>query len=495
MPFAVLTLRYRPVPLTTIAIRRLIVRIFVLLLATSANGAGANGPPALPPAVGLALGQANIPLEAVAIWVQPVDAERPTLTLNAGVPMNPASVMKLVTAFAAFERLGPTHTWQTRFATTAPVHEGRLLGDLHLIGGGDPVLSYERLWKLLRRLRALGIETIMGDIVLDGSALDLPAHDPELFDGRGLRPYNSGPHGLLLHYNTLQLALFPGLSANDRVTIAAEPPLAGVVIDNRLITSEAPCTVWYRDLEAHLEPGRHLVLSGSLPASCGARLWSAAPLLPAEFGTALVEGLWREVGGHLHGTVRTGLAPADARTILVDDSPPLADVVRDMNKWSSNVIARQLLATLGATRVGVATDMVAAGAEVALTQLVMGGIDTAGLVIENGAGLSRIERIRADSLGQLLIAAWKRPWMPEFIAALPIAGEDGTARRRLADSPARGRAHIKTGTLNGVRAMAGYVLDRDGRRHAVAMLINHPLAPDTAAAQDALLEWVWAGGR
>ncbi len=473
--------------------------------------AGAAG---LPPPVQLALDNARIPAAAVSIWTQPVDAEHPTLEINAGQPMNPASTMKLVTAFAALDRLGPAHTWTTRIATTGPVRDGVLHGDLHLVGGADPVLGYDRLWKLLRRLRALGIGRIAGDIVLDASVLKLPPHDPAAFDGRGLRPYNSGPHGLLLHYNTLQLALFPA-AEHEAVTVAAEPPLAGIVIDNRLVTSGAPCEVWYRDLEARLEPGPRLVLSGSLPAACGPRSWSAAPLPPAEYGIALVAALWAEIGGGLDGRVRAGSAPAETTLRVSDDSPPLADVVRDMNKWSSNVIARQLLATLGtiapasieaaageqalgAPRAGFdgpVPDMVAGGAQAALAQLAAAGIDTRGLVIENGAGLSRMERIRADSLGQLLLVAWRRPWMPEFVAALPLAGVDGTARRRLAASPARGQAHIKTGTLDGVRAIAGYLLDREGRRHALVMMVNHPEAAASAAAQDALLEWLWAGGR
>jgi D-alanyl-D-alanine carboxypeptidase/D-alanyl-D-alanine-endopeptidase (penicillin-binding protein 4) len=406
--------------------------------------------------------------------------------------------MKLVTAFAAFDRLGPAHTWRTRIATTGKLHGGTLEGNLYVVGGADPVLGYDRLWKMLRRLRALGITTIAGDIVLDGSFLALPPHDPDAFDGRGLRPYNSGPHGLLLNWNTLQLALTPAARTNESVAVAAEPPLAGVVIDNRLLTSDAPCVVWYRDLEARLEPGRRLVLSGNLPASCGPRNWSAAPLPAADYGTALVAGLWTEIGGQLRGQVRQGTTPTDAETRFTEDSPPLADVVRDMNKWSSNVIARELLATLGAVSPAGALgapDMVAGGARVAAEQLAAAGIDTTGLVIENGSGLSRIERISAASLGEMLIVAWRRPWMPEYIAALPVAGVDGTARKRLAGSPANGQAHIKTGTLNGVRAIGGYLLDRHGRRHALVMMVNHPEAASTAAAQDALLEWLWAGGR
>ena len=463
-----------------------------LLLAAlaQANDAG------LPPGVRLALDGARIPADAVSIWTRAVDRPTPTLAINAATPMNPASVMKLVTAFAALERLGPAHTWSTRVASDGAPRGGVLEGNLYLVGGADPVLGYDRLWKMLRRLRALGVERVTGDIVLDGSTLRLPPHDPDAFDGRGLRPYNSGPHGLLLHYNTLLLGLHPGKTANEPVTLAAEPPLAGLVIDNRILTADAPCGTWYRDLQATLELGRRLVLSGSLPAACGPRTWSAAPLPPAEFGSALVAALWSEVGGRLGGTVREGRLAASAEELFGDDSDPLADVVRDMNKWSSNVIARQLLATLGrvSLREDATEDMVAAGARAAAATLAAAGIDTDGLVIENGSGLSRNERIRADSLGGLLLAAWQRPWMPEFIAALPVAGLDGTARRRLGDSPARGQAHIKTGTLNGVRAMAGYVLDRKGQRHVVVMMVNHPEAAASAAAQDALLEWLWSGG-
>ncbi|PTD95922.1 D-alanyl-D-alanine carboxypeptidase/D-alanyl-D-alanine endopeptidase [Pseudothauera lacus] len=472
--------------------RALVARCLLLLLTLFACGTHAAG---LPAPVRTALQGAGIALDDVAIWVQPVDARMPVLAHNAEKAMNPASVMKLVTAFAALERLGPAYTWTTRIARRGEVRGTTLHGDLYIVGGADPMLGYERLWKILRQLRALGITHIAGDIVLDGSALALPPHDPDAFDGRGLRPYNSGPHGLLLHYNTVRLTLIPGAHAGEAVQLAADPPLAGISIDNRIVTAAGPCGTWHHGLEARLQQGAQgprLELGGRLPASCGRRDWSAAPLSPEAYGIALVAALWQEVGGHLDGRVRSGLAPADASTVLNDSSESLGDVVRNMNKWSSNIIARQMLATLGATAGGV-LDMVSSGAVVARAQLDAAGIDTDGLVIENGAGLSRIERIRADTLGQLLLTAWQRPWMPDFVAALPMAGVDGTARRRLNGSPANGQAHIKTGTLNGVRAMGGYVLDRHGRRHAVVMMVNHAQAPASHAAQDALLEWVWEG--
>ncbi|MDR1063380.1 MAG: D-alanyl-D-alanine carboxypeptidase/D-alanyl-D-alanine-endopeptidase [Azoarcus sp.] len=443
----------------------------------------------LPPVVSVALERAHIPVSAVAIWVQPVDAAQPTLAINAGKPMNPASVMKVVTTFVALEQLGPERIWRTRIAASGPVRGSVLAGDLYVIGDGDPVLTYERLWRLLRRLRMLGIAEIGGDIVLDHSALAFPAHDPNVFDGRGLRPYNSGGDGLLMHFNAQELALFPGSQPQEPVRLVEEPPLAGVAIDNQIVTSGKSCEPWYRDLDAHLED-RRLVLTGSLSASCGPRIWATAPLAPADFGAAMVQALWRELGGTVRGTVRGGIAPKGATTLIADDSAPLGEIVRTMNKWSNNVIARQLLAQLGRGNPAPA-DSVGAGIEAARQRLAEARIDISGLVIDNGAGLSRNARIRADSLGTLLIRAWQRPWMPEFLASLPVAGRDGTTRRRLVDSPVRGYAHLKTGTINEVKAIAGYVLDQYGRRHALVMMVNHPQAANSGKAQDALIEWVW----
>jgi len=454
----------------------------------------------LPPAVRMELEQARIPADAVAVWVQPVDATQPALAFNATRPMNPASVMKVVTTFAALELLGPERTWTTRIATSGALREdGVLMGHVYLVGDGDPVLTYERLWRLLRRLRSLGFSTIGGDIVLDRSALVLPEHDPFAFDGRGLRPYNSGGDGLLIHFNTQELALIPGSRAQDPVRLVAEPPLMGVEIDNQIVTSNKSCEPWYRDLDARIEQGSRLTLTGSLPASCGPRTWATSPLAPPDYDVGMVRALWWELGGVVRGQVRSGVMPVGAQVLISDESVPLGEIVRTMNKWSSNVIARQLLAQVGresfgsTADAGMSADMVAAGAEAARKSLAWAGIDVSGLEVDNGSGLSRNARIRADSLGTLLIRAWQRPWMPDFIASLPVAGRDGTARRRLDGSSASGRAHLKTGTINDVRAIAGYVLDQNGRRQAVVMMVNHPEAANSRKAQDALIEWVWSG--
>ena len=476
---------------------RITLTTLVLACVTlSAFGQNTHSSAVVPVAVSTALTVVRIPQEAVSIWVQSVDSTTPELTVNTTFPMNPASVMKLVTAFVTLDLLGPTYTWENRVAITGNISNGTLEGNLYLIGSGDPSLTYERLWKLLRQMRALtGIERIQGDIIIDASALTLPPHDPNAFDNRGLRPYNAGPYGLLVQHNTLQLTLVPNAQIGKPVAVISEPPLKNIVIDNQIKTGSGSCPIWYSQLDARFESDNRLILTGTLPASCGRRDWSAAPFTPEHYTQTLIATLWNDIGGVLNGTVRTGSAPPNATFVISDTSPPLADIIRDMNKWSNNLIARQLIATLGRTVTTdtQGSDMVQSGEQVARQQLTQAGIEIQGLTIDNGSGLSRIASIRADSLAHILLTAWSRPWMADFISSLPTAGVDGTARRRLSNSPAKGQAQIKTGTLNGVRAMAGYVLDRNGHRHIVVMIVNHPEAVNAQAAQDALLEWVWEG--
>lgn len=471
---------------------RLLPLLAAIFLPVPANAAS------LPPPVSAALARAHLPDSAVAVWVQALDAPRPAIAHRAEAAMNPASVMKLLTTWAALDVLGPTHAWTTRVTVDAPLPPpggGTLDGNLYLVGGGDPVLGYDRLSRLLRQVRGLGIDRIGGDLVLDPSLFPLPPHDPAAFDGRGDRPYNAGPSALLLNFNALRITLVsaPG---EPRPRVTMDPPLARVRLDNQIKQEPGPCEAWHHQISAR--PGTTpdgaltLTLEGRWRLDCERRDWNLAPLPAERFGPALVAALWAELGGTVAGQVRVGQAPATARGLLEESSPPLADVVRDMNKWSNNLIARQLLLTLGSQAAAPEEDLASAGIRVVRQSLERAGIDTRGLVMENGAGLSRIARVRAATVGQLLVAAWKRPFMPEFMAALPLAGRDGTARRRLESSPAAGQAHLKTGSLEGVVSVAGYVLDRNGQRHAVVMLTQHAEAEASRPAQDALVEWVWA---
>jgi D-alanyl-D-alanine carboxypeptidase/D-alanyl-D-alanine-endopeptidase (penicillin-binding protein 4) len=444
----------------------------------------------LPTTVGRALQAAGIPTAAVGVVVQEVDDAAPRLAFNARQPVNPASTMKLLTTLAALEILGPAYTWKTEAWTDAALENGVLIGDLYLKGSGDPKLTLEQFWLLLRDLRARGLREIRGDLVLDRSAFALPDYDAGVFDAQPLRPYNVGPDALLLNFKAIRLTLLPDPAAKN-VRAMTEPQPVNLDVINLIHLGNNGCGDWKEGLRADL--ARHeghfrLMLTGSYSAFCGEKTWNLGVLPHAAYVQGVFGELWQELGGSLAGGARSGAVPAGARLLAAIESPALAEVVRDINKYSNNVMARQLFLTLGHT--GQAATPQSADAAVR-AWLVAKELAMPELVLENGSGLSRQERISADSLARLLAVGWRSSVMPDFVASLPLAAVDGTMKKRLRDRGAAGQARIKTGSLEGVKAIAGYVLDRSGRWQIVVFLVNHPNAAAAQAAQDALLQWVY----
>ncbi|HRF73001.1 MAG TPA: D-alanyl-D-alanine carboxypeptidase/D-alanyl-D-alanine-endopeptidase [Accumulibacter sp.] len=459
-------------------------RSFLALLPLFLACVQAVGAADLPSAVSNALQEANIPARSIAIVVQAVDGGPPLLSHNARQAMNPASAMKLVTTYAALEMLGPAHTWRTEILADAGPTNGRINGNVYLRGGGDPKLTLEQFWLLLRQLRSHGVNEISGDLVLDRSAFALPPHDPGEFDNEPLRPYNAGPDALLVNFKSLRLLLQADPSGKA-VKVIAETPSDGLRIDNRLSVGRDACGDWREQVKPAVN-GLTIELSGTFPAACGERALNLAPWTADVQVEALFRALWRELGGSFSGRVREGRTPAGARPLALQESPALAEIVRDINKYSNNVMARQLFLSLDSERPAT-TD--GARRQVA-AWLQASGLQLPELVLDNGSGLSRKARVSAAGLAQLLSAAWQSPVMPELIASLPVAGVDGTLRKRLKNGPTAGRAHLKTGYLEGVRAIAGYLLDNSGKRWIVVGMINDPNARLGKPALDALLLWV-----
>ncbi len=451
----------------------------------------------LPAPVLQALAAAQIPASSVAVVVQPVDATTPLIEHNAAQAMNPASVMKLLTTYAALDLLGPAHVWPTTAWSDGPPADGALAGNLYLKGSGDPRFAIEHLWALLRQLRVRGIEQIGGDIVLDASAFATPDFNPAAFDNQPMRPYNVGPSGLLINFQALRFSLQP---ADGLVRIFQETPSEGLRVDNRLRLIAGPCPSDWKDrIVLGLKPeggGQRLEITGSYAALCGERALNLTPLPPAEQASGLIRALWRELGGSFLGVVRYGRLPTGSTPLARHESPPLTEIVRDINKFSNNVMARQLFLSLGGEPEGKGPPATAARAGQRLGEwLERRSLSFPELVVDNGSGLSRRERISAGSLNRLLLDAWRHPLMPEFVSSLPLTGIDGTMRKRLNGGAPAGRAHIKTGTLDGVKTAAGYALDASGRPLAVTMLINDPRASAGTPAIDALLTWVAEGRR
>ncbi len=461
---------------------RLLVGLLLAGLVSSGRAAE------LPAAFTDALKQAGIPLGRVAVVVQRLDAAAPVLSHNAGAALNPASVMKLVTSFAALNQLGPGYVWTTDVWADGTITDGVLNGNLVIKGHGDPTLTLERMWLFQRELRARGVRHIRGNLVLDLSHFEVPSVDPGAFDGEPLALYNAAPGALVANFNATTLRLKPG---EKTVLIVPDIVLPGVALTSKLeLTDGAECNGWKDAITPALpDPERlELVVTGRYARGCGEQAMSLNLFEPAATFDFIFRGLWAESGGTLSGATVSGMAPG-TEPLLKFVSEPLTDALTRLNKYSNNLMARNLFLSLGAEAYG-APATPEKGARAVRDVLTQRGVPTQKLVLENGAGLSRIERISADALNQLLRAAYLSPLFAEFESALPIVAIDGTLKRRFNGSALSGSAHLKTGTLRDVSALAGYVYTVTGQRVSFVMLVNHANARRSEAAQRALLEWV-----
>jgi serine-type D-Ala-D-Ala carboxypeptidase/endopeptidase (penicillin-binding protein 4) len=448
----------------------------------------------LPPTVTRALRDAGIPLSGVAVFVQEAGAQRPRLEHNGAQPMNPASLMKLLTTFAALDLLGPAFTWNTSAWLNGTMQGDVLQGDLVLKGGGDPKLTIEDLWLFVRSLRARGLREIRGDLLLDRSYFEASDHDPGEFDDEPLRPYNVGPDALLVNFKSFRFNFVPDADSH-LVSVLVEPRPAALEVAASVKAADGPCGDWKERLRADFQSlgnTARATFGGQFPLSCGEKTWNVSLLSPTAYTGGVFRELWEEAGGKLAGGVKTGSAAPNAKLLATQESAQLSEIVRDINKYSNNVMARQLYLTLSAELLHVP------GSAARSAQVVDGWLKQRGLVfrelsVENGSGLSRVDRIGAQHLGELLLAAYNSAVMPELMASLPLVANDGTMKKRLNEKSIAGRAHIKTGTLEGVKCVAGYVLDAKGRQQIVVFMINHARAAAGQAAQDALLQWVYEG--
>ena len=463
------------------------IRFIVLLLAVLPATVCAAALNRLPASIAAALAQAGVPESEVGVYVHDLTSDREVLSFGADRALNPASTMKLLTTFAALELLGPAYTWKTEAWLDGKLDGDRLEGNLVLKGYGDPKFSVESLWLFLRDLRNRGVRDITGDLLLDRSFFAVDNHDPALFDSEPSRPYNVGPDALLINYKAFRLQFVPD-EKRQAVGIFSDPALPQLRLVNNLRLGPGSCDTW---------PGKPgidentLTFSGVFPSGCGEKFRYFSLLSANEYAATLFRQFWQQVGGSWSGRVLDAELAATAELFITWQSPPLSELIREVNKFSINVMARQIFLTLGVREDPPAT--LEKSQRTLREWLVRRGLSFPELVVENGAGLSRVDRINSRHLAQVLIAAYRSPFMPEYMASLPLTAIDGTMRRRLNNSPVAGQAHVKTGYIEGVRALAGYTLDVRGRMLVVVLIINHPGANDAQPVQDALLEWVYAG--
>ncbi|HIV69896.1 MAG TPA: D-alanyl-D-alanine carboxypeptidase/D-alanyl-D-alanine-endopeptidase [Candidatus Aquabacterium excrementipullorum] len=465
----------------------------------------AGTPPSLPEPIAQALIDSGLPISAVSLWVQGVDSDRPRLALQGDTPRQMASVMKLLTTGVALRTLGPAYRWHTAAALDGRLDaQGVLRGNVHLKASGDPSMDAMRLAEALRTWRAAGLREIRGDVVVDRSLFALPSYDAAAFDGQPLKPYNAGADAWLLAHGAASLTLRPDPASPGGVRVGLNPPLAGVALDARLtLDRQSPCGDWREALQLSIDPApasrRTVHLRGRYPAACQDQAWPLRwpQATEGEHSARVFEAAWQEAGGRLRGQVRDGAWPASPTPWLDWVSPPLAEVVRDINKFSNNVMARQLFLTLGldpetghATLEGARTQVTAHVREATRQNASANPCEGNALQMDNGSGLSRVEVATAHCMARWVQVMWADPMMPEWLASLPVAGVDGTARRMAAGT---GRAHLKTGSLEGAASIAGVVQDDKGRRWVVVAVVNDPRAGGARGVLQATVGWAASG--
>jgi serine-type D-Ala-D-Ala carboxypeptidase/endopeptidase (penicillin-binding protein 4) len=461
----------------------------------------------LPDAVNQVLLDNGIPADAVGAFV--LRGEKVVLAHQADQPMQPASTMKLVTTMVGLEQLGPVFRGRTELRSAGKIENGVLKGDLVLRGGADMDFSSEALETMLRALRYQGVRKIDGKLVLDRSLFNPARSDVGIppFDESPEAYYNVIPDALMINKNMLQVDM---RSTGKRIQLGMQPELQNVSIKADMNLVDADCAKWedgWKLPEAvRGKTGRiQVVLHGTFPRNCVADN-SINVVDRNDYLDRLFRLKWKQLGGVISGETIEGATPADAALLAAHTSRPLPELIRDINKPSDNTLARTVFLSLGSLEADpvlgshplpASADTTYVRADQAVRNWMRAHqIDDSGLVLENGSGLSRSEKISPQQMGGLLKAGLHSNWAPEFLASLPIVAVDGTMRKRLKDSPAAGHARLKTGSLNNVAAVAGYVQDANGTPCVVVAMVNSTLVSNGKGRKvlDALVDWVARSG-
>lgn len=448
----------------------------------------------LPPSITRAMSRAGVPASHVSIYVRDAGTDEAVIDLNGDRPRSPASTIKVLTTFVALDSLGPSYTWKTRAYRTGKLANGVLAGDLILVGGGDPYMTGERWWSFVQNLRELGVAKINGDIVIDNTYFSPIEAARGAFDDQPWRSYNVIPDALMVNFQTSRFTLTVN-PQRMRPQIVVNPLPANLTLRNQVQVGAGKCQGLDRGVNFNTPDAGDqstLIVSGVFPGACGTYSTSRAIMTAPQYAYGTFRTMWIQSGGAIDGALRIAALPADAIPLYAYDSLPVPEIIRLVNKFSNNVMARHLLLTLGAERFG-APATAQGGREAVRLWLAEHNIAIPGFVLENGSGLSRDERVTARGLAAVLDIAWHSPFMPEFAASLPLSATDGTLRNRFQAAGMQGRLRLKTGRIDDVSGLAGFVNAASGKTYVVVILINHPGAQSGSgeAVQSELIRWVF----
>lgn len=466
---------------------------------------------------GISKDSLSIAIAEIPSAANPNSQTRSILSWRDDVGMNPASAIKLLTTLVALDTLGPKYRWRTELFTDGVIKNGTLKGNIYFVGHGDPKWIPEELAKLTSQLREMGINHIDGHLIFDRSAYSAQVMEELTIDGEALRAYNVPPDPLLYAFRSLSFQIDANKNGGA-FNISYTPKLARLTIQNNIVMNSESCDSSNRNVRLAITPDPTnpansqaknkapiqwlATFTGELSQKCRGLVYNVVQFDPDTFLTLGFTAAWEEAGGHWarppHG--QSGLVPVFARPLLSYEGLDLLDAAQDINKFSNNVMARQVFLTLALEKIGKPAD-IAAGKKVVQAWLAARGLSFPELVIENGSGLSRNETISALNLNTLLIAAQNLPIAEAFTSTLPITGSEGTVRNRLMTQvrkflhlKKKPEARIKTGSLNNVRTISGYVFSKSGRIYAITSFINDPKANRGQEIHDQLLIWLLDDG-
>jgi len=462
---------------------------------------------ALPKSLTDLLKKYKVSEDNISIYIRDLNAASPILEHNADKLRKPASTMKIVTTYAALKELGPNYSWRTEVWLRGKLKNGILDGDLILKGFGDPFLVYENYWKLIKTLRVKGLREIHGDVIIDNSYFDLPAHDPAAFDNKPFRIYNVQASPLMFNFQATRFLFRPVLKEQElkkqkkkskkkrkaspgKVEVVPYPKINDFGFVNQLKLTNGRCRKSHYRPKFKKDKKGKLIIKGNYSAKCKQQFILRAVSNPEQHAFNAFRDFWLDLNGVLKGGLKKGRVSTGDEHFHVYSSPTLGEQIRLINKWSNNVMTKQLLLTLGAKKFG-APGTFEKGRKAVLQSLTVSDINTSGIRLDNGSGLSRFSQISAKQMGKLLETAYRDAYMPEFMASLSLPGVDGTLVNRFRKDDLRGRSHLKTGTLDFVTAIAGFMLNRKGKRLVIVIQHNGKKTGGGRGAkiQNALLRW------
>jgi len=414
----------------------------------------------LPKTVTKILKKNKIPIKNISVYVRDLNATEPMLEINADKLRTPASTMKLLTTYAALKELGPNYSWRTEVWLRGELKQGILDGDLVLKGFGDPFLVYENFWKLIKTLQDKGLKHINGDIIIDESYFDLPAYNPAAFDGKAFRVYNAPSSALMFNFQATRFLFKPNIITEKNseknkkkkknkkkvkikgsVDILPLPRIDNFSFKNEVKLVSGKCRKSHFRPKFRKNSAGELVIKGKYASSCKQNFILRAVTKPYIHVFNAFRDFWTDLQGSLKGSVKLGKVSAGDEIFHVYSSPTLGEQMRLINKWSNNVMTKQLLLTLGARKYSAPATW-EKGRTAVLDVLDENSINNQGISLENGSGLSRTAKISARQMGNLLETAFRDPFMPEFMASMSLSGVDGTLVNRFRKDDLRGRSHF-----------------------------------------------------